>query len=58
MSASERPKSDAESEPDRDEAWRPAVRPPDGDHAVPLFLRDKSDGHKGDAQDEKDAVGE
>jgi hypothetical protein len=31
---------------------------PDKEHTVPLFLREGSDGHKGDAQDEKDEVGE
>jgi len=30
----------------------------DGVHEVPLFLRDKSDGQKGNAQDEKDEMGE
>ncbi|HEX5709108.1 MAG TPA: hypothetical protein VFX96_17535 [Pyrinomonadaceae bacterium] len=29
-----------------------------GEPATPLFLRDSSDGNKGDAQDEKDATGE
>jgi hypothetical protein len=31
---------------------------PDEEHTVPLFLREGSDGRKGDAQDEKDEVGE
>lgn len=34
------------------------VRISDEDSDVPLFLRDSSDGKKGDAQDEKDKTGE
>ena len=41
-----------------DEARRPAGNVPDEGHPVPLFLRDRSDGRKDDAQDEKDEVGE
>ena len=58
MSASEQPKDDAQREPDEDQARRPGGRQPDGVQEVPLFLRGKSDGRKGDAQDEKDGVGE
>jgi hypothetical protein len=58
MSASEQPKHDAERGPDEDEARRPGGQTPDGGHETPLFLRDGSDGQKGDAQDEKDEVGE
>jgi hypothetical protein len=32
--------------------------PSDQDSDVPLFLQDRSDGQKGDAQDEKDKTGE
>lgn len=31
---------------------------PEDEYSVPLFLRDKSDGYKGNAQDEKDETGE
>ena len=58
MSASERPKDDAERGPEEDEARRPGGQSRDGGREVPLFLRDRSDGLKGDAQDEKDEVGE
>lgn len=37
---------------------RPVGNVPDEGQEVPLFLRDTSDGWKGDAQDEKDSVGE
>jgi hypothetical protein len=40
-----------------DKTRRPAGRP-SGSREVPLFLRDSSDGSKGNAQDEKDEVGE
>ena len=58
MSASERPESDAERAPEEDEARQPDLQTWGGGHEVPLFLRDGSDGHKGDAQDEKDETGE
>ena len=58
MSASEQPKNDAESVREGDEARRPGGQLSDDDHEVPLFLRGRSDGHKGDAQDEKDETGE
>ena len=58
MSASERPEREAERGPDADEEGRRLPQPSDGVHEVPLFLRDRSDGDKGDAQDEKDGVGE
>lgn len=57
MSADEQPKEEAEREPEEVEARLPGGQA-DGIHEVPLFLRDSSDGRKGDAQDEKDAVGE
>lgn len=58
MSASEKPidESDRESETVKAEGHTPQI--PDEGHPVPLFLRDMSDGPKGDAQDEKDEMGE
>ena len=58
MSASEQPKGDAERGPEEDTARRPGGQLSGGVHEVPLFLRGRSDGHKGDAQDEKDETGE
>lgn len=58
MSASEEPEREAQSGAAEDEARRPIGQPSDGVHQVPLFLRGGSDGRKGDAQDEKDEMGE
>lgn len=58
MSASEQPEDDAERVSEESEARRQGEEPPGGAHEVPLFLRGRSDGPKGDAQDEKDGVGE
>jgi len=58
MSASEQPKDDAERGREEDKARRPGGHLSDDAHEVPLFLRGRSDGHKGDAQDEKDETGE
>lgn len=58
MSASEQPKGDAERGREEDKARRPGGQLSDGVHEIPLFLRGRSDGHKGDAQDEKDETGE
>ena len=58
MGASEETKNDAESMPEEVQAPTRGAEPYDGAHEVPLFLRDKSDGQKGNAQDEKDGVGE
>lgn len=58
MSASEQPKDDAESAAEEVQAPQSGGKPHDGAHEVPLFLRGRSDGSKGDAQDEKDEVGE
>jgi hypothetical protein len=58
MSASEQPSSEAEREPEEDKARLSIGQPPDGVREVPLFLRGKSDGDKGNAQDEKDEMGE
>ncbi|HEX8354452.1 MAG TPA: hypothetical protein VF611_16220 [Pyrinomonadaceae bacterium] len=58
MSASEQPRDEAEREPEEDKAGRHSGQLRDGVHEVPLFLRDISDGQKGNAQDEKDEMGE
>ena len=58
MSASNRPAKEAETGAEEDAARPPGVQTPDEAHEVPLFLRGKSDGRKGDAQDEKDEMGE
>ena len=58
MGESERPKTDAKSGTEEDEPRPPAGRLPDAGHEVPLFLRDRSDGQRGNAQDEKDETGE
>jgi hypothetical protein len=58
MSASEQPKDEAEKASAEDEARRPAEQTPEGAREVPLFLRDKNDGRQGNAQDEKDEIGE
>lgn len=58
MSASEEPEGDAERVPEDDEARRGGVETPDGGQEVPLFLRGRSDGRQGNAQDEKDETGE
>jgi hypothetical protein len=57
MSASEQTRKEAERAQDEDEDRRDG-QPADGVHEVPLFLRDGSDGQKGNAQDEKDEMGE
>ena len=58
MSASEQPENNAARESEEDEGPRRLPHPPDEAQETPLFLRDKSDGRKGNAQDEKDEVGE
>jgi hypothetical protein len=58
MSASEQPEHGAQGEPEKDDARKPGGQLPEGGHEVPLFLRDRSDGWKGNAQDEKDEKGE
>lgn len=58
MSASEQPKDDAERGAEEDEARRHGTQTAEGVHQVPLFLSGSSDGRKGDAQDEKDEMGE
>ena len=58
MSTGEQPKNETERGPEEGQA-RPAVGRPSGEgREVPLFLRERSDGHKGNAQDEKDEAAE
>ncbi len=58
MSANEHPENEAAREPEEDAERQHAGQPADGVHEVPLFLRDSSDGQRGNAQDEKDEIGE
>lgn len=58
MSVNEQPKQEAEWGSEEDGGGQPAMQASDGGSDVPLFLRGISDGYKGDAQDEKDGVGE
>ena len=58
MSESEQPKNETERAPEEIKAPGPAVQSADAGEEVPLFLRGRSDGRKGDAQDEKDGMGE
>ena len=58
MSANERPEQEDEGAPGADKTRRPGAQPSDGVHEVPLFLRGRSDGRKGNAQDEKDEAAE
>lgn len=57
MSASEKQKDESAREPEPTKA-RPAGNIQIGEQPEPLFLRDRSDGRKGNAQDEKDESGE
>jgi hypothetical protein len=58
MSANEKENDESGEGPETVNAERHTGRIPDGGHPVPLFLRDRSDGRKGNAQDEKDETGE
>jgi hypothetical protein len=58
MNPSEQPKNEEQSEPEENTVRSNFRRMPDGSHELPLFLRDISDGQKGDPQDEKDGIGE
>ena len=58
MSANEQTKNEAQAEPEEDKTGQPVEQLPTGVHEVPLFLRDGTDGRKGNAQDEKDETGE
>lgn len=50
-------KSDQKSEVNR-EPVKPMERGTDDQAALPLYLRNKSEGHRGNAQDEKDESAE
>jgi hypothetical protein len=58
MGASEKPDNESGVKPARDMTEEPIANTAERGHPVPLFLRDSSEGRKGNAQDEKDAVGE
>ena len=58
MSASEQPDDEAERGPEEDKAQQPVGQSSYGGYEVPLFLKGRSDGRKGNAQDEKDEGGE
>ena len=58
MSDNENQRIEAEEGALEDKTERPAGRPLERDQEAPLFLRDRSDGLKGNAQDEKDEIGE
>jgi hypothetical protein len=58
MSADEQPKDEAQREPEEEPTQGPFGQLPGGGHELPLFLRDISDGQKGNPQDEKDEMGE
>jgi hypothetical protein len=61
MSANEKTNEESGEGPETvnaDDAERRTGQTPDAGHPVPLFLRDLSDGRKGNAQDEKDETGE
>ena len=53
----DRNKVNQESE-EKSEADRPAGQGADDQSTLPLYLRNKSEGDRGDAQDEKDESGE
>lgn len=58
MSDNERPDDESVRAPEEEQVEQQAGQIPDAGHAVPLFLRGGKDGRKGNAQDEKDDVGE
>ena len=58
MSAGEKQSAEPARGHEADEARQHVGNVSDTEHTVPLFLRDRNDGRKGDAQDEKDEVGE
>jgi hypothetical protein len=58
MSANEEPKDEAERGSEEVETRLPGGQAADRVHEVPLFLRNINDGRQGNAQDEKDEVGE
>ena len=58
MDANVQPQSEAERGLREDRTPQPLGHPTEGGDVLPLFLRGASDGSKGNAQDEKDEVGE
>ena len=58
MSASERPKDETGGGPEEDPERRHTGNLADEKHPVPLFLQDRSDARKGNAQDEKNESAE
>lgn len=58
MSTNERPNDEAVRESSEAEAKEAGANPSDEQPHEPLFLRGRSDGRKGNAQDEKDQTGE
>ena len=53
----DRNKENQESE-EKSEAGRPVKHGADDQSSLPLYLRNKSEGDRGNAQDEKDETGE
>jgi hypothetical protein len=58
MSASEKKNGESGTESETVKAEEHTPQLPDEGHPIPLFLRDSNDGQKGNAQDEKDEMGE
>lgn len=58
MSESKPQENETERVPEEVQTNRPFGQMPVGSREVPLFLRDISDGRKGNAQDEKDEMAE
>jgi hypothetical protein len=58
MSASDKKNGDSGTEPETVKAEEHTPQLPDEGDPIPLFLRDSKDGQKGNAQDEKDEMGE
>jgi hypothetical protein len=58
MSASEKQNGESVRGREADDARQPVGNVSDTEHPVPLFLKGRNDGRKGNAQDEKDEVGE
>jgi hypothetical protein len=58
MSSIEKPDDESVRAPKEGEVRPQAGQVPNDGHPVPLFLREGNEGRKGNAQDEKDEVGE
>lgn len=58
MSTNEQLNDEPSSKPEGKQDTRPVGNVPDESSPLPLFLRGRSDGRKGDAQDEKDEAAE